>query len=126
MALSACNLLKRLARNRANATCSKCQETFANLDNIDIPRVLAVDQRHPECSCERVSVSEYSTGPLVETEVLLRLLVAPQHAKKGKPRAAALADAERNGLSTFREDQASDQEILQTAEALVARARVKN
>lgn len=56
--------------------------------------------------------------------MLIRLLVAPQHmnSKRG-PRAAALSAAETGGLSVFREDQASDEEIRSVAEDLVKRAR---
>jgi hypothetical protein len=58
--------------------------------------------------------------------VLIRILVAPQHMKKGLPKAAALSDAERNGLSMFREAEATDDQIRAVAETLVNRAREKN
>jgi len=58
-------------------------------------------------------------------ETLIRLLVAPQHMKKGGgPKAAALTDAERAGLSVFRECHATDDEIRKVAENLVETARV--
>lgn len=73
-----------------------------------------------------ISVSEHSPGCVEDGEVLIRILVAPQHRAKGKaprPRSSALTDAERNGLSVLREGLASDLEILSVARELVGRAR---
>jgi hypothetical protein len=42
------------------------------------------------------------------------------------PRAAALSDAERGGLSTFRESQATAEQIRPVAEDLVRKARVRD
>ncbi|MFG1433191.1 hypothetical protein V5F44_19380 [Xanthobacter sp. V2C-8] len=70
-------------------------------------------------------MSEFSPGPVGSDELLIRIIVAPQHIhpKKKTPKAGALADAERGGLSIFRNDQATNEEIRRVAEALVNRAR---
>ena len=90
-------------------------------------RAFRLDTSQPGCRCQNLSVSEHSSGPVECKEVLIRILVAPQHMdKKRRPRAAALSDAERNGLSVFREHQATNSEIREVAEGLVARARAAN
>ena len=108
-------------------SCIDCRATFADLDQPDPAgesRVSRLDRVQPECRCQEHSVSEHSAGRVEDDEVIARILVAPQHmGGKGKPRAAALVDAERNGLSLFRMDRAKDHEIRTAAEALVARAR---
>jgi hypothetical protein len=73
-------------------------------------------------------VSAYSPGKVDSGEFLIRILVAPQHMQKGKklPRASALTDAERNGLSTFRDYLAESQNIRAVAKNLVERALVSN
>jgi len=45
---------------------------------------------------------------------------------KGLPKGAALSDAERRGLSMFREVQATDKQIREVAQNLVDRARQAN
>jgi len=109
--------------------CADCRATFTLLDRGEHfqRRALLLDQTHPECVCQTQSVSEYSTGPIDGDEILVRILVAPQHMdRKGGPKAGALTDAERSGLSLFREEQATDAEIRKVAEGLVERARAAN
>lgn len=86
---------------------------------------MRLDLAQPNCRCQGFSVSDYSAGPVEDDEILARILVSPQHmGSKGKPRAAALTDAERNGLSLFRDDRAKDHEIRKVAEGLVEKARL--
>lgn len=109
--------------------CQECRAAFAALDHLDITRLRAakLDEACPVCTCENVSVSDFSPGLVVNKELLLRLLLAPQHMNKRRaPRAAALTDAETHGLSLFRDKYASDQEIIAQAEKLVQRARGSN
>lgn len=101
-----------------------CRSTFEQV--FDDNRVLIIDQKHPGCTCEGTSVSVYSPGVVGNGEALIRLLVAPQHMRKGRPSASALTDAERNGLSMFREQHTSDKIIRSAAEGLVSRARLRN
>lgn len=103
-----------------------CSATFSLLKKDVLPCSPAfyVDREHPDCSCEHHSVSDHSPGPVESDEMLIRILVAPQHMKNnGKPKAAALSDAERNGLSSFREKFVTDHELRSAAEQLVERAR---
>lgn len=110
--------------------CENCKATFALLEGGSVKssdRALELDQREPLCRCQKHSVSEHSKGPVADNEVLIRLLVAPQHMhKKGGPKAGALSDAESHGLSLLREDTASDKDIRDLAEFLVSRARKNN
>lgn len=87
-------------------------------------RALRLDELRPKCRCERTSVTPISSGIVAPEEILIRVLVAPQHMKgNGKPKAAALSDAERTGLSVLREQTATDEEIRSVATGLVERAR---
>lgn len=110
--------------------CNDCKATFALLDGDTVKsfeRALELDQREPLCRCQTYSVSAYSKGPVTDDEVLIRLLVAPQHMhKKGGPKAGALSEAESHGLSLLRESAASDKDIRDLAESLVSRARERN
>jgi hypothetical protein len=101
-----------------------CRATFAALksDEFKNCRAVHLDEKQPNCRCQQLSVSEFSIGPVENREKLLRLLMAPQHhGKNGQPKASALTDAERNGLSVFREAQATDDRRVATG--LVNRAR---
>ncbi len=110
------------------ADCCGCFETFAaRAANPSRQDAEVIDQKEGRCRCQVVSVSAHSPGCVVGAEVLVRIVVAPQHVTKtGGPRSAALTDAERGGLSMFREHQASDLEIRSTAINLVAAARAAN
>jgi hypothetical protein len=109
---------------------ARCRRTFRALEKA-LPsrsRASILDSERPNCRCEKASVSPHSPGRIEESEILVRILVAPQHIrpKTGRPRAAALSDAETHGLSLIRERTATDEEIRATAEMLVARARQAN
>lgn len=109
-------------------TCSECRSTFTGLDeaaaSVGETRAAALDRLQPGCRCQIYSVSDLSTGIVRDDEVLVRLLVAPQHMNsRGRPKAGALTDAERGGLSLFRDDQVADEEIRAAATGLVERAR---
>lgn len=86
-------------------------------------RVIEIDRLHPHCGCQEFSISKHSPGALTAGEVLLRIVISPQHVKKGKPKAAVLSHAETQGLSVFRDNFASDAEILHVATQLVNGAR---
>ena len=109
-------------------TCQTCREIFGSLKG-DEQRTRAgvLDAAKPECLCEQESVSPYSIGQVSADETLIRILVAPQHMKKGlRPKAAALTDCERSGLSVLRASHATDDEIRHVAVGLVAKARANN
>ena len=106
--------------------CTACNATFSALDlpSFSKDRAACIDKEQPHCRCEDVSVSVYSSGPVENHETLIRILVAPQHMnRKRKPKSAALTDAKRGGLSMFREDQVTNEQIRIVAEGLVTRAR---
>jgi hypothetical protein len=111
------------------SACDACGATFAALatGGASQNRALCLDQDQPNCCCEAVSVSAHSPGPVANAEVLVRILVAPQHMKSnGRPRPAALTDAETHGLSVFRHGHATNGEIRLIAEQLVERTRRGN
>jgi hypothetical protein len=109
-------------------SCANCQATFAALESEEYKeRARRLDEQEPGCRCQLVQVSKHSPGQVENTEVLVRILVAPQHMRRktGRPRSAALTDAERGGLSVFREERATDAEIRKVAEDLVFSARAR-
>jgi len=105
--------------------CTECEATFAELKTGPSGgRSQRLDAAQPCCRCEDASVSPHSPGCVGHGECLIRVLVAPQHVdKKGRPRAAALADAETHGLSLFRAGHIDDDLLRTVAERLVERAR---
>lgn len=88
-------------------------------------RAQHLDQRHPLCACQLHCVSEHSTGPVLDHEVLIRVLISPQHMhkKRAEPLPASISNAELSGMSVFREALATDPQIRQVAEGLVTQAR---
>jgi len=109
-------------------TCATCRQLFEAADKRPDTRVREVDFARAQCACEREVVSAHSPGQVADSEILIRILVAPQHMAKGKvrPRASSLADAEFRGLSIFREKYTSKVRIRKIAEDLVRRAKVAN
>lgn len=112
-------------------SCEQCRATFVALETSDEalpPRADRLDEAEPECRCEAFSVSEHSPGSVLNEEVLVRILVAPQHMHKKKiqPTAASLSDSERKGLSVIRNGYIEDDIIRAVAEGLVNRARNSN
>ena len=109
--------------------CFECHTTFAAFELLtgqsatEIARLL--DEQHPNCACEKGSVSQFSSGVVHDDEIMIRLLVSPHHInrKRKVPAAAALSHAEKHGLSIMRLDQATDQNIRNGAERLVRNAR---
>jgi hypothetical protein len=84
-----------------------------------------LDQDEPGCRCQHFSVSEYSPASVDNAETLIRIVIVPHHihTKSGSPRAAVLTHAENIGMSVFREERATNDEIRATAERLVHNAR---
>jgi hypothetical protein len=70
-------------------------------------------------------VSEHSAGPVQDNEILIRVLISPQHMhkKRVEPLPASISSAELSGLSVFREAQATDAHIRRVAEDLVSIAK---
>lgn len=106
--------------------CAECRASFAALEMLDDSRRRAteIDRAQPNCRCQPFSVSEFSAGVVINSEKLIRILVAPQHMNnKRAPKAAALTEAETHGLSLLRDEVATDDEIVEVADGLVTRAR---
>jgi hypothetical protein len=107
-------------------SCTSCGTTFAALANINTKgRAQWLDQQEPGCRCQRISISEHSPGPVDDTEILIRIVIAPYHVhpKTGSPKASALTHAESIGMSLFREGRATDNEIRAAAEQIIRNAR---
>ena len=120
---------RSLSEYNSSKPCSPCQKSFAVLEADNSGRrALLLDEAHPNCVCQLGSISPHSPGVVADEEVLIRILVAPQHmqGKKQLPRASALTDAERNGLSVFRHDFAADEKIRSVARTLVEKALKSN
>lgn len=67
----------------------------------------------PECECERVTVSDFSPGPVQDDEILIRTLYSPIHVNNQtqeiKP--AAFDDVLKRGLSVDRKSHISQREL---------------
>jgi hypothetical protein len=85
---------------------------------------LWLDREEPGCRCQRVSVSGLSPGPVADSETLIRI-VLPQHIfqKTGLLKPSVLTHAESRGMSVFREERATDDQIWAAAERIVRNAR---
>ena len=60
----------------ATAECDSCREILSQEDN---PKLAdAVDAKHPACSCEKWSVGTGSSGPVGNSERLVRLVSSPR------------------------------------------------
>lgn len=94
-----------------------CQDLFtaSGLAGVDLQR--AVEAAFPDGSCEAVTVSPFSPGPVHETETLTRLTFTPIHVHPdtGAPISMAFADAWSSDLSVFRDEKAADSEIVLAA-----------
>lgn len=106
--------------------CNECRATFEAAEADQSTRVEFVDEQRPFCCCQASSVSEHSTGAVLDDEMLVRILVTPIHIKGNRVKAAAFSGAEKGGLSLFRDAQATDDEILKVATGLVENARKNN
>lgn len=107
--------------------CDRCRSTFEALEGGEPgTRALRLDEAEPQCRCECVSVSPHSPKALEPPEVLIRVLVAPLHVRKGKITSSALSAAETSGLSIFRDAIATDDQIKAVAEFLVSKARISS
>jgi hypothetical protein len=106
-------------------SCTTCRTTFAALAGTDKKEhALRLDQEEPTCRCQRVSVSAHSPGPVDDTETLIRIVIVPHHVgKMGSLKASVLTHTENIGMSVFREERATDDEIRATATTLVQNAR---
>lgn len=84
-----------------------------------------LDRKEPECRCQRISVSERSPGAVHDAETLIRIAIDPDHffRKTGLLKPSILIHAETRGMSIFREERATNDEIRTAAERLVANAR---
>jgi hypothetical protein len=106
--------------------CEDCRAAFAQLDESeDRLRALHLDELQPYCRCQTSSVSAHSPGPVVDEEILIRVVVAPEQVKKGKPTPATISGAESGGLSLMRQNEATDAIVRAVAKGLVDRARAR-
>lgn len=82
-----------------------------------------LDSLAPNCVCEQCSNSPY--GMIESSETLIRFVVPPQHwdKKKQRVKAAALSQAETQGMSVYRCGYCSDEELLRAAQDLVGPKR---
>lgn len=92
---------------------TSCQDLFTSSGLTGISLQTAVEDRFCNGECEKVAVSPFSPGPVIDDECLTRLVFHPIHVHPhtGIPVSMAFADAWSSDLSVFREEQASDVEI---------------
>lgn len=91
-----------------------CRTCFAAHRNQQ-DKAKLIDDEHPNCACEQVSVSPYSPGLVEPEEYLLRVIYSPHHVEHdtGKLKPTALDDVSGRGLSVNRRRYTTPQETQQ-------------
>lgn len=102
-----------------------CRDTFTSAPT-DHSRARAIDAACPECQCEAHQVSEHTPKPVAPEEVLVRLVLDPDHIQydNGKPRlkSSFFSDASSVGSSCLRKGLAHADEYKKTITAILDRA----
>lgn len=92
------------------------------------PSLLAkeLDELSPQCGCEGCHHGPH--GPIAPDEKVIRFLVPPQHwdEKKNIPKSQSLSHAETTGMSVYRLNKVTDEELLLAAKILIERKRKTN
>jgi len=91
-----------------------CRELFSRSGLSGLALQEAVEKGFPNGECEAVSISEHSPGPVSEAETLVRLVFHPIHVDEstGRILSVAFTDAWRSDLSVFRDERATDTELI--------------
>ena len=106
---------------------TECLKLFSLSGLSGVPLQNAVDEQFPNGECEIVNVSEHSPGPVGAHEALVRLIFNPIHVDgSGQVVSVAFNDAWTSDLSVFRDEMASDQEILHAIEQIKMTGLQKN
>ncbi|MBY5358634.1 hypothetical protein HFO97_01205 [Rhizobium leguminosarum] len=91
--------------------CSACKAALSGLAS-DKKQAERVEQLFPGCACEKYSVGAGSPGPVVDEEIIYRMVISPGDIDdEGNLLMEALKDVKLDGLSVFRES-ATDEDIV--------------
>lgn len=96
--------------------CESCRRILAeHEDNDKLADIL--EDKHPRCSCQAHTVGEGSPGPVVDSEILFRIIVSPRDIDpvSGHILERPFEKAFKNGLSVCR-SLATDNDILALTE----------
>lgn len=98
-----------------SSTCQTCRESFDNIPQNE-KYAEKINLAHPDCICQNFSVSDYSSGPVLDNEKLYRMIVLPGDLDEEELLPfEAIKSAYKNGMSVFRGD-ATNEEIISLAE----------
>jgi hypothetical protein len=102
-----------------------CPELFASLSGAP-DKARQIDRSSPECGCEAERVSRHSPGPVLDDEVLSRLIFSPIHydAATHRIKEAAFEDGSNKGMSVYRHRQTTLAELQQRGERKVEKDRL--
>jgi hypothetical protein len=97
-----------LSEAELRTRCRDCQRRLAAHPE----RAAMFAAEHPECRCDKVSISAFSPGPVGNEEILVRFVVDPKHVNPdGTIEVGFFHDASRNGLSLSRRRYLSDNKL---------------
>ena len=101
---------------------TSCFDLFSTSGLKGIELQQAVENCFADGECELVTVSAHSPGPVNDEEKLVRLVFHPIHVNEttGEILPMAFMDAWKSDLSVFRDDRASDGELLLAIEQMKA------
>lgn len=98
-----------------SSDCESCRGTF-DLKPQNDKYAEEIDSAHPNCACQKFSLSPYSPGIVDDSEKLYRMIILPGDLDdKEKLTFESIKSTYKNGLSVFREC-ASDADITNLAE----------
>ena len=81
--------------------CDSCRAAFVGKE-FDAKLADELEEKHPNCACERCTVGEGSPGPVDDVETLYRLLISPRDFDGEFVAAAPFEKVSKNGLSVCR------------------------
>ena len=90
---------------------SRCQIRWQELVALKEKKfAAAIEQFAPNCECEAHSISKYSVGPVVDNEVVYRLVTSPLDIVEGATalNAGISRDLATHGISTYRASEHED------------------
>lgn len=97
-----------------------CEDFFTALRAEGNFKAEIIDEKSPDCLCEMVSVSPYSSGPVQDNEMVWRLILSPIHydLDTGKIKESAFSDASGRGMSVLRD-------IIGTQDLIIGRGEAR-
>lgn len=89
------------SEEKVTEQCCGCRRFFSEHESAEQIATLLED-RHPQCCCEKLSVGQNSPGPVEDHELLHRIIISPRDCDDGRISVRPFEKAFTNGLSVWR------------------------